>query len=265
MKPPRSPKSLLYIIPVIILIGLLCFSVIRALRIYIPQELEQKSFEELKELAKEDDPTPEKNSSKELKNGENNKKTKKQFTSLTNKNPDFACWIKIKDTIIDYPVMKSSEDDPEYYLHRDFYGNSAFSGCLFVGGNCTVNSTSFIIYGHNMNNDTMFGTLDSYSDYSFAKSHSEISIRTPDEDRVYRVFAAFTSKIYKHNEDVFKYYQSIGNLKKNEYQDIVDNVCGMSKIDIQNAPEFPQQLLFLSTCSYHTDDGRFVVAAYREK
>jgi hypothetical protein len=47
------------------------------------------------------------------------------------------------------------------------------------------------------------------------------------------------------------------------YRDTVAQVRSMSMIDLADAPQYPAQLLFLSTCSYHTKNGRFVVAAYR--
>ena len=55
------------------------------------------------------------------------------FSEITRINPDFRGWLKIKDTVIDYPVLKSSNDDPEYYLHRDIDKNYSFSGTPFIG------------------------------------------------------------------------------------------------------------------------------------
>ena len=110
----------------------------------------------------------------------------------------------------------------------------------------------------------MFGTLDSYAEESFAYDHPLIKFSTPTEDRYYRVFAAFQTKLYSSDE-VFRYYDIAGNLGKDEY---VEATAALKKLSVMNTaymPEYPAQLLLLSTCSYHTDDGRFVVAAYREK
>ena len=178
-------------------------------------------------------------------------------------NGDFACWLQIPDSVIDYPVMKTSEDDPEYYLRRGFDKEYPFAGCLFIGGGCNLDSDSFIIYGHNMDTATMFGELDLYADPDYALKHRLIHVGTPTEDRLYRVYAAFQTKIYAASDNVFKYYERLGSLDEPTYRDTVAQVRSMSMIDPADAPQYPAQLLFLSTCSYHTKNGRFVVAAYR--
>ncbi|MED9969784.1 MAG: hypothetical protein UFA98_07245 [Ruminococcus sp.] len=169
-------RSLLFIIPTVILAGILVFAVINALIIYIPQEEAQRNFEDLKESVRiaasstgvsgdgAQNNKKEATAKQNADNGNNQsvKKTSPEndFDGLGKLSRDYVGWLTIDDSIIDYPVMKSSEDDPEYYLHRDFYGNDSFSGCLFIGEGCDSESESFVIYGHNMNNDSMFGALD---------------------------------------------------------------------------------------------------------
>ena len=243
--------TLFYLIPVVILVAVLVFSLVTALRIYLPQKRDQNGFERLREELPTE--APEEVSTTFV----------NRYESVMKKNGDFACWLKIPDTSIDYPVMKTSEDDPEYYLRRGFDKKYSFAGTLFIGGGCNLDSDSFIIYGHNMDTDTMFGNLDRYIDPDYAILHRLIKIGTPTENRRYRVFAAFQTKIYSPTSDVFKYYERIGDLDEPTYLDTVEHIRGMSIYDLSDAPQYPAQLLFLSTCSYHTKDGRFVVAAYR--
>lgn len=274
-------RSLLFIIPAVILAGILVFAVINALIIYIPQEEAQRNFEDLKESVRiaasstgvsgdgAQNNKKEATAKQNADNGNNQsvKKTSPEydFGGLGKLSRDYVGWLTIDDSIIDYPVMKSSEDDPEYYLHRDFYGNDSFSGCLFIGEGCDSESESFVIYGHNMNNDSMFGALDEYYDYNYAVSHRDIRFYVGEEERIYRVFSAFQTKVYKDREDVFKYYEEVGDLGREEYEQTVETVRSLSVPKLPDAPKYPEQLMFLSTCSYHTDDGRFVVAAYRIK
>ena len=249
-----------FIIPAIALIIILCYSVTRALMIYTPQQREKNDFAALKKSVS----VTQSGGSKES-DADYTAESEYKYQPLVEQNSDFVGWLTINDSLIDYPVMKSSEDQPEYYLHRDFYGRDSYSGCLFVGGGCDTDSDAFIIYGHNMNNDTMFGALDSYYDYDYAVSHQDILFSAPDGERVYRVFAAFQTRVYSDRDDVFKYYEQTGSLDRDEYEQTVETLRGMSVPALPDAPEYPAQLLFLSTCSYHTDDGRFVVAAYRVK
>ncbi len=273
-KRPFKKRSFLFIIPAVLLVGLLCFAIINALRIYIPQEKAQRNFVELKEKLRIDQSSGSEQESQSSASahpssaedgGSQKAQTEYDYNIPRGMNPDYVGWLTIGDTIIDYPVMKSSEDDPEYYLHRDFYGDESVAGCLFIGGGCNSESKSFVIYGHNMNNGSMFGELDEYYDYNYAEEHRDISFFVNGEERIYRVFGAFQTKIYGDRDNVFKYYEQIGDLTQEEYEQTVEAVRTLSAPKLPYAPSYPAQLLFLSTCSYHTDDGRFVVAAYRIK
>ncbi len=244
-------KSILFTVITVVLIAVLVISGIMALNIYFPQKREQQKFESLKQSVvyqKEGDPMP-----------------KNKYGDLIRRNGDFAGWLKIDDTSIDYPVMKPDESDPEFYLRRNFDKQYSFPGTLFVGGNCNMDSDSFVIYGHNMVIDTMFGELDSYADDYFAREHPYISLDTRTQSRQYKVFAAFQTKIYADSDDNFKYYEHFGTLSEDEYDETVQSVRNLSKIDLSDMPQNYEQLLFLSTCSYHTQNGRFVVVAYRVK
>lgn len=265
-------RIIFYRIATLLLAGLLCYALINALLIYLPQKRESDSFAELKQSVSAPTQSPRQTEQETQpqaapvqKPGEQTapQPTEYRYAPLKEKNADFAGWLSIADTLIDYPVMKPPESQPEYYLHRNFDGEDSSLGCLFIGKDCGADSTVFVIYGHNMNNDSMFGTLDSYADYEFASQHREILFETPDGARRYRVFAAFQTKIYAEREDVFRYYEAVGDPDAEEYAYTVESLRSLADMLLSDAPQYPAQLLLLSTCSYHTEDGRFVVAAYR--
>ena len=251
MRRRKRKDAWYYTIPTVILIAVFVFSSVSALRIYLPQRRDENSLIRLRQEISTEDPS------------ESEHPFVNRYGSIMAQNEDFACWLKIPDSLIDYPVMKSSESDPEYYLRRGFDKKYSSLGCLFIGGGCNLDSDSFIIYGHNMETDAMFGKLDLYIDPDYALKHPLIYVGTPTEDRVYRVFASFQTKIYDADADVFRYYEQVGSLDEPTYRNTVEQIRSVSMIDLADAPEYPAQLLFLSTCSYHTKDGRFVVAAYR--
>lgn len=185
---------------------------------------------------------------------------KPNYQELFALNEDFAGWLRIDGTKINYPVMHTPEDQ-QYYIHRDFYGKDSFSGTPFMGDRCDVNSQSIIIYAHNMNNGTMFGELDKYADQTYWKEHPVIEFDTLEEERQYEVFAAFQTRIFKEGEDGFRYYQYIGDLTEKEFSEFTDQALRSSLYNTEIVPSYGEQLLILSTCSYHVEDGRFVVAA----
>ena len=72
---------------------------------------------------------------------------------------EFAGWGSINGTGIDYPV--GTPEEPEYYLHRDFYGETSFGGTPFaVGAGFDLGGEGVVfLYGHNMRNGSMFADL----------------------------------------------------------------------------------------------------------
>lgn len=214
---------------------------------------EQKGFDDLANMVLD---TDERNDDGSL----------RKYDELYNKNPDFFGWLKIEGTKIDYPVMYKPED-PEYYLHRDFYGKYSDSGMLFIDGQCPRVSNYYLIYGHHMNNGTMFGELPNYAKVDFYKEHKIIFFDTRYENRDYEVVAAFYGKIYPKEEekDHFCYYNVKELSSEKEFTDYVKNVKANAIYETGITPKFGDELITLSTCNYHTEDGRFVVVARRIK
>ena len=272
-------KNIILILLAVICVAVLLYSLYQGLVIYIPQKQEQQRFDELRQIvsqdseAKNDSSKPAeaetKSSSVESSSVESSsvesssveEKKISAFSELMKTNADFRGWLKIKDMVIDYPVVKSSDDDPEFYLHRDIDRNYSFSGTPFIGAVADENSDAFVIYAHNMNNGTMFGTLDYYADKGWAEQHPYINFDTANENRLYRVFAAFQTTIGSENE--FKYNERAGKLSDEEYKAFVNDIKDASVMYTSDIPAKKTQIIMLSTCSYHAENGRFVVAAYR--
>ncbi|MBQ1474090.1 MAG: sortase, partial [Ruminococcus sp.] len=175
-------------------------------------------------------------------------------------NNDFFGWLKIEDTVVDYPVMHTPYEN-EKYLHMDFDGNYSESGELFMDAQCDPNGYHYLIYGHHMFNGSMFGSLPKYEDEGYFKEHSKIRFDTRSEQAEYEIFAVFYSKVYDDSEDVFKYYNCPNLNDEGTYNYYVENVKALSIYDTGITPQYGERIITLSTCNYHTDDGRFVVAA----
>ncbi len=184
-----------------------------------------------------------------------------EYRELWEQNQDLSGWLTIEDLGIDYPVM-STPDDPEYYLRRGFDKKEAVSGSLFTGEGCFAGGGNTIIYGHHMKDGTMFGNLDRYSQESYAREHSVIRFDTLTEKGEYQVIGAFYSRIYSLKEkDAFRYYWYIDLRKKESFEEYTDRVKASSLYDLGVDAAFGDELLTLSTCSYHEKEGRFVVVA----
>lgn len=231
---------------------------------------ENDTFAKLSVMAQEEEtlenaqtPAPNDESS-ESTVGKQIKTESRQYEKLSRLNPDFAGWLKIEGTKIDYPVM-STPDDPQYYIRRDFYGKDTVSGTPFLSKNSRADSKSILIYGHNMKNDTMFGTLDEYASQAYRNEHPSIEFSTPEETRSYEVFAAFRTRLPYDTEDGFRYYLYDGNPDEEAFHDFINQVSKAAYYNTGVMPEYGDELLILSTCSYHTENGRFVVVGCRKK
>ncbi|MDE7011445.1 MAG: class B sortase [Oscillospiraceae bacterium] len=182
-----------------------------------------------------------------------------QYDALYSMNSDMAGWIYIEDTRIDYPVM-FTPDDPEYYIHRGFDKKYASSGCLFIGANSTPDGSNVLIYGHHMKDGSMFAGIMQYADPEFAKAHPVIRYDTLTEENSYEVVAAFYTKAYASK---FQYHRYTDLTEEASFNSYIRQVRRLAAYDSGAEVSFGDQLLTLSTCSYHTDYGRFVVVARR--
>lgn len=186
-----------------------------------------------------------------------------QYAPLYERNADFFGWLSIEGTDIDYPVMYSP-DRPEYYLNRAFDGSYSGSGVPFIDGKCPADGNYYLIYGHHMQNKTMFGSLPKYADKSYYEGHPTIRFDTLYEQREYQVIAAFYSRIYGKNEaGVFRYYEYTDLSDQEVFDKYIRQVKTAAIYDTGLSAEYGDELLVLSTCNYHTQDGRFVVVAKR--
>lgn len=186
------------------------------------------------------------------------------YAALYAENPDLFGWVQIPDTELSYPVMYTS-DDPEYYLRRAFDGSESVSGVPFLDGDCPEDGGNYLIYGHHMSGGTMFALLPSYAKQDFYEEHPVIRFDTLFERGKYEVMAAFYSQAYGTDEqDVFRYYQYTDLRCPERFQEYVEQVTAAALYDTGITAEYGDQLLTLSTCSYHTDNGRFVVVARKE-
>lgn len=187
------------------------------------------------------------------------------YEALSEKNSDFWGWIKIEGTQLSYPVMYTP-DDPEHYLHRDFEGNYSTHGVPFLDGACSDDCGNYIIYGHHMKDGTMFGSLISYAKKDYWEAHPIIQLNTSEGQSTYIILAVFCSKVYNQEDSgVFRYYQYTDLTDSDLFNEYLEQVKTASIYDTGVDTQPGDQLLTLSTCSYHTEGGRFVVVAQKQE
>lgn len=134
---------------------------------------------------------------------------------LQSQYPDVRGWLTIPESGIDYPVLQSSPEEPEYYLRRDYQGNYDINGSLFLQADCILGeSGNLTIYGHNMNSGAMFGNLDQYSSYEYWKSTSQGVLSDTGRNGGVPDSGSFESRCVhvRLSEDIFSESTGIGGL-----------------------------------------------------
>lgn len=178
------------------------------------------------------------------------------ISELTSMNPDCFGWISIAGTNINYPIMHTP-DNPQKYLNRNFYGEYSLSGVPFLDGRCTSTSTNLIIYGHHMNNGTMFADLCNYTEYSYFLEHPTVVLETKDGIFAYSVFSVMK---VKSDDD---WYRFITAGTEKSYEKKISYAKEKSIYDTGITPVYGQQILSLSTCCGSSKDDRILVIAVR--
>ena len=187
-----------------------------------------------------------------------------QYVELYESNPDMFGWIQIEDTVLDYPVMHTP-DVPEKYLRLTFDGEYYVGGTPFMDYRCTGESDNLIFYGHHMKNGTMFTGIIKYADASYWQEHPVIKFNTLYEENEYEVLAAFYDRVYYASEDCFKFYNFIDAENEADFDSAIKNYKAKALYDTGVTPEYGDQLITLVTCSYHHENGRFVVVACQKE
>lgn len=177
------------------------------------------------------------------------------FKELLEKNNETVAWIKVNNTNINYSVVQ--HNDNEYYLKHDFNKKSSIAGWIFADfrDDFKYFGNNTIIYGHNMTNRTMFGSLGwclKESWYTNEDNHY-IKISTPTSNTVWKVFS-----VYKIDPEV--YYLKTYFKTNEEHQTFLNTLKSRSIYKFTDEElTTDDKILTLSSC---TDRGKKRVAVH---
>ena len=243
MRRKRYKLKKVFYIPIIIILLAIIISI--TTKIHKHKKIENK----VKDVLIETKNNIDKNSDELLKKA-------KELKSINN---DFVGILTIPDTIINYPVMYTKGED--YYLRRSFDKKQSNAGTLYIDkyNNIDPRDDNLIIYGHNMNDGTMFHELLNYKKEEFYKEHKYIYFTTDKEYEKYVVVASFLSKVYYKTDQVFKYYKFYNANNEDEFNNYVKNIKKLSLYETNTKLNYKDKFITLSTCEYSQENGRFAV------
>ena len=181
------------------------------------------------------------------------------WAAFQKENADIYAWILVPGTKIDYPVLQHPTE-VSFYLTHNMDGSKGYPGCIYSQN---LNTKDFmdpntVLYGHNMDNGTMFRSLHSFEDQTFFEQNRYVYMYTPTVTYVYEIFAAYEFSdahlLYNFDFDTPSSFQV--------YLDSVRNVRDMNAhVKSEVGVTSDNHIITLSTCIKGKRNNRYLVQA----
>lgn len=179
------------------------------------------------------------------------------FSKLKEQNNETVAWIKVNNTNIDYPIVKADNND--FYLNHSFDKNKNSAGWIFADYRNKFDNTdkNLVIYGHNMRDDSMFGSLKWVinEDWYNNEDNKYITLITENETQVYEVFSVYQIE----KED---YYIQTEFSDDNNFEQFVNTIKKRSIKEFNTDVSKDDNILTLSTCA---NNNKYRVVLHAKK
>lgn len=165
------------------------------------------------------------------------------LNSYLQKNSETVGWIKVNGTNVNYPIVQHSNND--FYLEHDFYKRKTKNGWIFgdYRNNFETFNNNTIIYGHNLINGTMFGSIPKLLNKNWFtnKNNHYIKLSTKNTNTVWQIFSIY--KIAPTTD----YLQTRFN-STSTYQQFLNTLKNRSEYQFNINVDYTDKIITLSTC-----------------
>lgn len=244
-KSKKYMKAILNLVIYIMLLSILLYSGIKIYKWYKDNTNNNEITEKIKETVKIED------------KDENKKEYTIDFSKLKEQNSDTVAWIKVNNTNIEYPVVKAQNND--FYLKHSFDKSNNSAGWIFADYRNKFDGTdkNIIIYGHNMKDNSMFGSLKSVisEDWYNNEDNKYITLITENEIQIYEVFS-----VYQIEKEDY-YIQTSFNSETN-FNTFAQTIKKRSKKKFKVDVNKEDNILTLSTCA---NNNKYRVVLHAKK
>lgn len=241
-------KKVILTIIEIILILVIIFAGYKIFEYFIDLNNSKSQFDDINDIV--DEIREEKSSGKivtesiEIVDEDDLKSTKEIIAELKKINKDIIGYIEVGGLPIKYPVVQASDND--YYLRRDLNRKYSIPGTIYMDyrNDSEMTDQNTVIYGHNMRNKTMFGTLDKLGNQEFVNSNGGNYIRYTTEDNIF-IYKMISYMIVDEKDD----YRT-PNVDGESFINFLNKSKSNSIVDFGDF-EFSEEtkILTLSTCT----------------
>ncbi len=174
------------------------------------------------------------------------------FEKLLEENPNIVAWIYSEGTVINYPIVQG--EDNLYYVDRLPDGRYNPHGSIFLDYRNLSDFSDYnsILYGHNMVNNSMFGTLHDYQNQEYYEKHPNMWIITPDAAYRLDIIAGI---ITPSDSEAYHLFNSKEELHEHLEFALSQSAFDAGEVDLESI----EHIMTLSTCSYEYATARFVL------
>lgn len=178
-------------------------------------------------------------------------------------NSDYKGWLTIYGTQISEPVVQGETN--ETYLRTNINGEHAEAGTLFLDETTDLaQDGNLIIYGHKMNDGTMFGTLDKFEDEEFFDNNGTVCWESEKGKEYYQIFALLVLPGYSTAPDFIDLQAWNNVLDEEQTADMLNTIADRASIFRGESFNLEKdKYLFLVTCDYSINNGRLVLVGRR--
>lgn len=175
------------------------------------------------------------------------------YQKAQSRNQEIVGYICLPDSAISYPIVRHC--DNTFYLTHDAYRSYSIYGAIFMDSGCSgdLDNRHSIIYGHHMDDGSMFADLTGYQDQAFAKSHQFFTVFNREQKEQYRVVSSFETE--PDNPQLYR----MGFQTEKETEQWIRYVLSASSINYHQPLNSTDKTIILSTCTNRGDQRSVVV------
>ena len=167
---------------------------------------------------------------------------------------EIIAWVEVPGTAIDEPIVQADPEHPDRYLYADVFGEGGY-GTPYIDCDCSLGGPLTVVYGHHMDDGSVFADFASFSDRDYAMGHREVIVYMREGDRKVELDAVAVDIVNGNRETLRTAFDD-----QDEFEAYAHEAIGGSDLVLCMPVEI-RHLYAFSTCSYQTGNSRTVVYA----
>lgn len=249
----RNKRNWPLILLMILTFGIFLFAAGKLFQIYWEYQKGKDTYQELLEYVQEPQEEDEQEPDEEPELEEPaSPYLQVDFEGLKSENPDVIAWIQIPALQISYPVVQGK--DNAYYLQHMFNGEISKNGSIFADyhNHADFTDQNTIVYGHNMKDKSMFGTLDNYQDQALYQQYPCFYIYIPGYVLEYQIISCYAGRIGSVG-------YTYGFPEQEDFQTFLNQILSYAGYDTGVNVTTEDKIVTLSTCVNTNRDYRYLI------